>query len=162
MKKITTISKTRLRVRLVACLYALAYLVIWPAMYGILPSYSSYYHMGGIYFTLATSMLAWALWIHRDQKWSLPAYALAGVALFNCVDYHILHNIFAIIFFLSSTYIMFNDKRYSIYGTLSLYWYIILGFQEGIFWFEVSQVIIISAFHIKYVLEWMKVWSKKE
>ena len=37
---------------------------------------------GGIYFTLATSMMAWAMYLHRDIKWSVPAYALVGVALF--------------------------------------------------------------------------------
>jgi len=131
-------------------------------MFGILPSYSSYYEVGDIYFTLATSFMALGLWLHKDLKWTVPAYALVGVALFNCVDWPTLHNILAVIFFLSSTYIMFNDKRYPMYGTISIYWYVLLGLHNGVFWFEVVQTLIISTFHIRYVLEWMRVRTEKE
>tara|TARA_R110002012_G_scaffold203903_1_gene373394 strand:- start:668 stop:1156 length:489 start_codon:yes stop_codon:yes gene_type:complete len=162
MEKITTTSKNQLRFRYIACLYPIAYVLGWPLSYGILPSYSSYYIFGGIYFTLATSMMAWALWMHRDIKWSVPAYALIGIALFDCIDYRILHNIVAIIFFLSSTYLMWHDKRFNYLGDISTTWYILLLFPGGIFWFEAIQACIISWFHLSYVRRLWRVRNDKE
>ena len=68
MEKITTASKNQLRFRFIACIYPIAYVLGWPLIYGILPSYSSYYILGGMFFTLATSMMAWAMYLHRDIK----------------------------------------------------------------------------------------------
>jgi len=162
MKKITTASKSQLRLRAIGCAYTLLYILGWPLLYGILPSYSSYYVFGGIYFTLATSLMAWSLWMHRDIKWSVPAYALVGVALFDCVDYWMLHNIVAIIFFLSSTYLMKTDKRFDWIGDISVTWYILLVMPGGVFWFEVIQAVLISWFHWSYVKRLWKVRNERE
>jgi len=151
MEKITTMSKNQYWFRTIACIYPIAYVLIWPLLYGILPSYSSYYILGGMFFTLATSMMAWAMYLHRDIKWSVPAYALVGVALFNCVDYWTLHNILAIIFFVSSTYLMRTDKRFDWLGDISVTWYILLVMPGGVFWFEAIQAVLISWFHLSYV-----------
>jgi hypothetical protein len=162
MEKITTASKNQLRFRFIACIYPIAYVLGWPLLYGILPSYSSYYILGGIYFTLATSMMAWAMYLHSDIKWSVPAYALVGVALFNCIESWTLHNIFAIIFFLSSTYLMWADKRFDWLGDISIIWYVLLIFPGGVFWFEAIQAVLISWFHMKYVRRLWRVRSEKE
>ena len=84
MKKITTASKNQLVLRMIGCVYPILYVLGWPLLYGELPAYSNYYIFGGIYFTLATSLMAWSMWMHSDIKWSVPAYALVGIALFNC------------------------------------------------------------------------------
>jgi len=157
MKKITTISKTRLRLKLIACIYPLVYLITLPMIYGILPSYSSYYILAQDWFTYATISMAFSMWLHRDLRWSWPSYALIGVAVFNCVDYRIMHSIFAVLFFLSSTYLMVSDKRFKSIGLISIPWYILLIFPGGIFWFEIVQASLISWFHMKYILLWMKV-----
>ena len=162
MEKITTASKSQLRLRFIACIYPIAYMLVWPLIYGILPAYSNYYIFGGIYFTLATSMMAWAMWLHRDIKWSVPAYALVGVALFDCVDYWMLHNIFAFIFFLSSTYLMKADKRFDWIGDVSVTWYVLLVIPGGVFWFEAIQAVLISWFHLSYVRRLWRVRSGKE
>jgi hypothetical protein len=162
MKKITTASKNRLALRMIGCVYPMLYVLGWPLLYGELPAYSNYYIFGGIYFTLATSLMAWAMWMHSDIKWSVPAYALIGVALFNCVDYWMLHNIFAFIFFISSTYLMREDKRFNEIGDWSLTWYVLLIFPGGVFWFEAIQAVLISWFHMKYVRRLWKVRSEKE
>lgn len=150
-------SKTRLRLKLIACIYPLVYLITLPAIYGILPSYSSYYILGQEWFTYATISMALSMWLHRDLRWSWPSYALIGVAIFNCVDYHIIHNIFAIVFFLSSTYLMYSDKRFPAIGRVSIIWYILIALPGGIFWFEIVQASLISWFHMRYILLWMKV-----
>ena len=161
-KKITTASKNQLRLRLIACIYPMLYVLGWPLLYGILPAYSNYYVFGGIYFTLATSLMAWAMWMHSDIKWSVPAYALVGVALFNCVDYWMLHNILAIIFFISSTYLMRTDKRFDWLGDISVTWYVLLVIEGGVFWFEAIQAVLIGWFHLKYVWRLWRVRSDKE
>lgn len=162
IKKITTASKTQLALRAAVCIYSILYVIGWPLLYGILPSYSSYYIFGGIYFTLATSIIAWALWMHRDIKWSVPAYALIGVALFNYIDYIMLHHILAIIFFVSSTYLMRTDKRFDWLGDISVTWYILLIFPNGIFWFEAIQAVLISVFHLSYVRRLWRVRTERE
>jgi hypothetical protein len=72
MKKITTASKNQLVLRMIGCAYPVLYVLGWPLLYGELPAYSNYYIFGGIYFTLATSLMAWAMWMHSDIKWSVP------------------------------------------------------------------------------------------
>jgi len=162
MEKITTASKSQLRLRFIACIYPIAYMLVWPLIYGILPAYSNYYIFGGIYFTLATSMMAWAMYLHRDIKWSVPAYALVGVALFDYIDYWMLHNIFAFIFFLSSTYLMKTDKRFDWLGDISVTWYVLLVIPGGVFWFEAIQAVLISWFHWSYVRRLWRVRTGKE
>jgi hypothetical protein len=162
MKKITTASKNQLRVRFAACVYALLYIITLPAMYGILPSYSSYYLLADGWYALATSAVALGMWMHRDIKWSVPSYALVGIALFNYVDYYIIHHILAFIFFVSSTYIMYKDKRYGRFGDVSITWYVLLVLPGGIFWFEAIQAVLIVAFHMSYVRRLWRVRTEKE
>ncbi len=162
MKKITTASKSQLRLRFIACIYAIVYVITLPSIYGVLPSYSSYYSLGQEWYALATSAVALGMWLHRDIKWSIPAYALVGVALFNYIDYYMIHHILAIIFFTSSTYIMYKDKRYGRFGDVSITWYILLALPGGIFWFEAIQALLITGFHISYVRRLWRVRSEKE
>ena len=62
-----------------------------------------------------------------------------------------LHNILAIIFFVSSTYLMRTDKRFDWLGDISVTWYVLLVIPGGVFWFEAIQAVLISWFHLSYV-----------
>ena len=83
MEKITTASKNQLRLRFIACIYPMAYVLIWPLVYGILPAYSNYYVFGGMYFTLATSMMAWAMYLHRDISENAHTKRVSKLATWN-------------------------------------------------------------------------------
>ena len=144
--------KTKLWIRLGSCIYAMAYAIGLPIIFGIQDSYSSYHGNSPDWFTIATIIVTTGLWLHRSREWEIPAGALIAVSLFNMFDWPIIHFTAAIIFFVSATAIMMRDKRYGLYGIISLMFYPILMTQGGLFWFEATQIILVAAYHMRRVL----------
>ena len=146
--------KNRLWLRLGLCIYAIIYGVSLPMMFGISTSYSSYYTDAPMIFLIMTFVVSLGLWLHRNKEWEIPAMALMVVACFDCFRWPMIHNIAAMIFFISSTWIMLRDKRYGVWGRMSLIWYAILLMIEdgGLFWFEMIQIILIATYHMRRVI----------
>jgi len=69
-----------------------------------------------------------------------------------------IHNIAAMIFFITSTWIMLRDKRYGVWGKISLAWYTLLLLMKdgGLFWFEMIQIILIATYHMRRVIHLMR------
>ena len=124
---------------------------IFPSLFGRLDSYSSYYQHSPILFTLVFSILAVGLYIHSNIEWRYPAVLLIILSTFNMHDFPGLHYSSAILFFLSSTYSMWNDKRVSGFGKLSALLYTL--FFIDLLVFEAAQVILICIFHLIYIFK---------
>jgi len=146
--------RNRLWIRLGLCIYAIAYALALPMIFGIQMSYSSYHGNASAWFPLATIIVSLGLWLHRSREWELPAMALITVSCFNCFDWPMIHNIAAMIFFISSTWIMIRDKRYGAWGKISLVCYTLLLLMKdgGLFWFEMIQIILIATYHMRRVI----------
>jgi len=155
--------KNRLWIRLGLCIYAIVYGIQWPLMHGVELSYSSYYAIAPTGFTLTTLLVSLGLWLHRSKEWEMPAMALMVVAAFNCYEWPMVHNIAAMAFFMSSTYMMIRDKRYGAWGKISLAWYAMLLLMKdgGLFWFEAIQIILIATYHMRRVIHLMKLHNAK-
>ena len=73
------------------------------------------------------------------------------LALFNMHDFPFIHHSSAVIFFLSATYAMWNDKRVGGFGRVSLCIYPL--FLIDLLWFEMIQVLLICSFHLVYTIK---------
>ena len=130
-----------------------------PLYYGWEESYSRYYTHSPIVFTLIFNTLAIGLLIHRNNEWKYPSFFLIILALFNMHDFPLLHYSSAILFFLTTTYAMWNDKRVPWFGRLSLMGYFL--FFIGLMYFEVYQVLLMCLFHLIYTYKLFKVKINK-
>lgn len=152
----------RLWLRFALCIYALLYAICLPLMLGIEDSYSDYHELNPIIFPLATIGVSLGLWLHRSIEWKIPAALLIIIASFNVADWPTIHNIAAILFFIASTWIMVTDKRFRIFGILSLVTYPLLftKVEESLFLFEVMQIPILALYHVTRVLYLLKLKKK--
>lgn len=146
--------KSKLWIRLGLCCYAIIYGIALPVLFGQQLSYSSYHANAPEWFPIATFLVSLGLWLHRSREWELPGLALMVVAAFNCFTWPMIHNTAAMVFFISSTWIMIRDKRYGMWGRMSLMWYAVLLMTEdaGLFWFEVIQIQLIATYHMRRVI----------
>ena len=110
-------------------------MIALPIIFGVKESYSRYYTDSPLMFTTVFNILAMGLLIHRNKEWSYPSMFLIILALFNMHDFPFIHYSSAILFFFSSTYAMWNDKRVGGFGRISLC-ALILYFLVDLLWFE--------------------------
>lgn len=137
--------------RFILSLLGLITVFIYPLSFGWEGSYSRYYSFSPLLFTILFSSLAIGLLVHSNKEWRLPAIFLIILSVFNMYDYPILHYGSAIFFFTTSTYAMWNDKRVSNFGKISLLGYPLIMF--GLMTFEIFQIVILSLFHLLYILK---------
>jgi len=85
---------------------------------------------------------------------------LTGVALFNTYDYEITHNVFAISFFIYTTFLIAKDKRY---GYLSIPVLIAAALIPYItlFWFECVGVLFFAIHSTLYSIKKLRLYKKK-
>ena len=148
----------RLWFRFALCVYALLYAIFLPLILGIEDSYSDYHVLKPILFPIATAGVSLGLWMHRGNSWKLPAALLIVISCFNVTGWPIIHNIAAILFFITSTWIMVTDKRFKIFGILSILAYPILlvNYSFYLFLFEMIQIPILASYHIYRVIYLIK------
>jgi len=145
--------------RLLLILLGMTCMVGLPIIFGLKESYSRYYTDSPLLFTTVFNILALGLLIHRNKEWTYPSIFLILLALFNMHDFPFIHYTSAILFFFSSTYAMWNDKRVSRCGRLSLVFYTL--FFIDLLWFEMSQVLLICIFHLIYSIKLFSLKLKK-
>tara|TARA_Y100000385_G_scaffold30523_1_gene28812 strand:+ start:267 stop:734 length:468 start_codon:yes stop_codon:yes gene_type:complete len=152
----------RLWLRFALCVYALMYAICLPLALGIEDSYSDYHSIKPIIFPIITIGVSFGLWLHRGTEWKIPAFLLIVVACFNNDDWNVVHNTAAILFFISSTYIMVKDKRFKIFGIISLlvYPFLLIKIPERLFLFELIQIPILATYHLFRVLYLLKLKNK--
>lgn len=146
-------------IRLVLSVLGLFSIVLFPILFGVLDSYSSYYKFSPILFTSLFSTLAIGLFIHSNVEWKYPAIMLILLSVFNMYDHPLIHYSAAILFFISSTYSMWNDKRVSGFGKVSILLYPV--FFMDLLIFEMFQIFLICMFHLMYILRIIKIKNTK-
>lgn len=148
--------------RFVLCLYALLYAICLPLILGIENSYSDFHTLEPVLFPIATILVSLGLWLHKGIKWKIPAFLLIIVACFNVVDWPQIHNIAAVLFFISSTWIMHRDKRFKLFGILSILMYPLLwlNVEKSLFIFEAIQIPLLAAYHLARVVYLLKLKKK--
>jgi len=152
----------RLWLRLALCVYAVLYTICLPLILGIENSYSDYHAIEPVVFPIVTIGVSFGLWLHRSYKWKLSALLLIIIACFNNEDWTVVHNTAAILFFILSTYIMINDKRFKMFGIISIIAYplLFLNTEQNLFLFEAIQIPILSTYHLARVIYLLKLKNK--
>lgn len=131
-------------------IYGLVFAILMPVMYGIESSYSMYDLHNPILLGVSLAILGFGLYLHKSNKWIVPSIALICVAMFD-ISYPNVHNTCAFIFFLSSTWVLLLDEKFTRLGYYSLAVYGTLLIPDyGLFWFELLQISIVAFYHIAY------------
>ena len=80
------------------------------------------------------------------NKWKIPALFLMLLTAFSTERFETIHNIFAVLFFLSCFYSLQEYKRMEMY--LRLYCFSIFIAFFGLFWFEFLAVYVLCFYHL--------------
>ena len=89
-------------------------------------------------------------------KWRVPALLLLLLTSFSVDDHYVLHNIFAILFFIFSAVSLWSIKKFRYYFFIFLMSAIFLF--DGLFWAETWGIISLVGYHMhlliyRYLLE---------
>ena len=84
------------------------------------------------------------------KNWKIPSFFLMLLTSFNWYEFKIPHNIFALCFYFSCLYCLFNSKRFLLYRYL--YLFSIIVYPYSILWGEMFSVAILCSFHLKILL----------
>ena len=153
-------SKFNLGNRLILVILGIISIILLPIIYGWEESYSQYYKYLPIGFTLIFSTLSIGLYVHSNNEWKISAMALICLAIFDMYRFPLLHYSCAIFFFVFATFAMWNDKRVSNFGKISLFLYPLIFYSLMIF--EIIQVILICGFHLLYVVRLLNTKVEKK
>jgi hypothetical protein len=90
------------------------------------------------------------------EKWRIPATLLLLLTAFPVCDYFVLHNIFAILFFIFSGVSLWSIKRFRYYFFIFIFSAVLLF--NGLFWAETWGIMVLVFYHIhllvyRYLLE---------
>lgn len=83
-------------------------------------------------------------------KWRIPALLLLLLTSFSVTDHFVLHNIFAILFFIFSGVSLWSIKKFRYY--LGIFLLSSLFLFHGLFWTETCGIIILVVYHIHVLL----------
>ena len=121
-------------------------------------SFSAYYNTSAFYIlTCGLLLVAFSFLVSENITSGL---LLIGVALFDTYEYTIVHNLFASLFFLHTTYHIINDKRYGILGVPIIISAFFIPYIT-LFWFEVIAVICLGIHGVLYSLKKLKLIEKR-
>ena len=79
-------------------------------------------------------------------KWRVPALLLLLLTSFSVDDHYVLHNIFAILFFIFSGVSLWNLKKFRYY--VGIFLLSILFLFNGLFWAETWGIIVLVVYHM--------------
>lgn len=132
--------------RIIVILVSLIHPFILLFTCGELPSMSSYWEtplQPLFIFTNATT----SYFLFSINKWKLSSLFLLLLTAFSVSLYPNLHNLFAVLFFISCLYPLIKSKRFKFYSILySLS--IVIGLFFGILWLEIYAVLVLTAYHL--------------
>ena len=150
---------TALLLRMILSLCGIGFALGFPFKYGYRESYSQYFETDPITFCLVLFMLSAGLFLHKNNKWIIPAVSLVLVAAFDMFSMPLIHYTAALIFFVFSSIAMYEDKRIGGFGKLSFICYPLLVCD--LIWFESVQIILICLFHIFYIIKTFSLMMRK-
>jgi hypothetical protein len=97
-------------------------------------------------------------YIFSLRKWRIPALFLLLLTGFPVIGFRVIHNIFAVLFFLSCIYSLGVSKRMKTY----LWLYLISApvFIFSILWGEVLASVVLTSYHLHSLIEVRKILKK--
>jgi hypothetical protein len=97
-------------------------------------------------------------YIFSIRKWRLPALFLLLLTGFPVIGFRVIHNVFAVLFFLSCIYSLGVSRRMKIY--IWLYLISAPAFIFSILWGEVLASVVLTAYHLHSLIEVRRILRK--
>ena len=95
----------------------------------------------------------------KIPKWRIPALLLLLLTSFSVADHFVLHNIFAILFFIFSGVSLLSIKKFRFY--LGIFLLSVIFLFDGLFWAETWGIITLVFYHTHLLIYYHLLHSKK-
>ena len=106
-----------------------------------------------IFSNLLTSFI-----LYNVPKWKFSSIFLFLLTIFSIDHFQIVHNIFAILFFLSNIYPMMKVNKYN----LSVYLYLMaIIWFPNVLYFETHAVLVLCGYHLLLLLKYHSIMKKR-
>jgi hypothetical protein len=133
-------------IKILVILISVIYPFILLSVEGELKSLSQYWNTSlQPLFIVANVMTAYIFL--SIENWKMSSFLLILVTAFSVKLYGNVHNILAVLFFLSCLYPLFKSKRFKFYGYLYLLSPLI-GILYGLLYLEIYSIIILCGYHL--------------
>jgi len=99
-------------------------------------------------------------YFYNTNNWRLSGILLLLLTAFSVESYLVLHNIFAISFFVSCFYSIFMLRKFRFYIIFYVI-AVIIGILKGLFWGEFAGVYVLSLYHVHVLLYYNSLLEKK-
>ena len=143
----------------VVILISLLYPFVLLSVEGELNSISQYWDTSlQPVFILGNVMTAYFFFSMDD--WKIPSFFLVLVTAFSVKLYPTIHNIVAVLFFISCLIPLFRSKRFKFYGYLYLLSPFI-GLIGGLLYLEIYSIIVLCSYHLHSIIHVMSVLHQK-
>jgi hypothetical protein len=138
-------------IKIIVILISVIYPFILISVEGELKSLSQYWNTSlQPLFIVANVMTAYIFL--SIENWKLSSFLLVLVTAFSVKLYGNVHNVLAVLFFMSCIYPLFKSKRLKFYG----YLYIlspIIGILYGLLYLEIYSIIILCSYHLQILIQ---------
>lgn len=152
-------SYTQYILKIVVILISLLYPFVLLSVEGELLSLSQYWNTSlQPLFILGNVMTAY--FFFGIDNWRFSSFLLVLVTAFSVKLYPIIHNVVAIMFFLSCLYPLFKSKRFKFYAYLYLLSPLV-GLIWGLLYLEIYSIIILCSYHLHSIINVMSVIHQK-
>lgn len=136
--------------KILVILVSLLYPFVLLSVEGELMSLSQYWNTSlQPLFIVANVMTAY--FFFGIDNWRFSSFLLVLVTAFSVKLYPMIHNVVAIVFFLSCLYPLFKSKRFRFYSYLYLISPIV-GLIGGILYLEIYSIIILCSYHLHSII----------
>lgn len=145
--------------KILVILISLLYPFVLLSVEGELNSISQYWNTSlQPLFIVANVMTAY--FFFGIENWRFSSFLLVLLTAFSVKLYPMIHNVVAIMFFLSCLYPLFKSKRFKFYS----YLYLIspfVGLIGGILYLEIYSIIILCSYHLHSIIYMMNLIRQK-
>jgi hypothetical protein len=93
------------------------------------------------------------------KNWKIPSLFLLLLTAFSWDQFHLLHDIFAVAFFATCLWSLWNSNRFLIFFVMM--WFSIFIMPLSLLWGEIIAVWILCGFHLKVLVYKEKLLQRK-
>jgi hypothetical protein len=152
-------SYTHYIIKIIVVLISLLYPFVLLSIEGELNSISQYWDTSlQPLFIVANVMTAY--YFFGIDNWRFSSFLLVLLTAFSVKLYPMIHNVVAVMFFLSCLYPLFKSKRFKFYAYLYLLSPLV-GLSLGLLYLEIYSIIILCLYHLHSIIHVMSVMYQK-
>lgn len=154
------LNKSKVVIVLISALLGIIFpLLLYFIGNGFVDSFSTYHLTEAKWYLFGFLMVMSLGFFLGQDRYKISGLLLVSIAFIN-IEYGMLHNILAILFFLYTSVLMLSDKRFYFLSLPIFFSAVTIPFQ-GLYMFEFIGLWCISVFNILYVLRFLRFFKSK-